>query len=318
MMEIAILVLAGAIIADLAFGDPKNKYHPTAWVGALVAKMAPFGKSMRSEKMGGVIVTIAVTSIVASLVSAYVILVQEFEGLLLIFSVLTGALLLKSVIAIRGLEEYGRKVIESLSSDNVDEARTRLAMLVKRNTGDLDRDHIASGILETTSENIVDGITGPIFYFAAFGLPGAFVYRTVNTIDSMMGYRNQMFANLGWFGANCDKVLNYIPSRITSYLLVVAAFLAGADWRQSLSVLRRDGSKTASPNAGYPMAAMAGALGVRFEKIGHYTLGNGATPSAEQFLMAIRLVKITSILFCGVVAVPMIVVLSYFGWWAHV
>jgi adenosylcobinamide-phosphate synthase len=191
-------------------------------------------------------------------------------------------------------------------------------MLVKRNTGDLDRGHIASGVLETTSENIVDGITGPIFYYAVFGLAGAFVYRTVNTIDSMMGYRNDMFANLGWFGANCDKVLNYIPSRITSYLLVAAAFLAGADWRQSLSVLRRDGGKTPSPNAGYPMAAMAGALGVRFEKIGHYALGNGKEPSVEQFGMAIRLVKITSALFCGVVAVPLIAILSYLGWWIHV
>ncbi|MEM3143204.1 MAG: adenosylcobinamide-phosphate synthase CbiB, partial [Candidatus Nitrosotenuis sp.] len=229
-MEAAILVLVGAIVADLAFGDPKNKYHPTAWVGALVAKMAPFGKSMRSEKAGGIIVTITITSLVASLVFAYGLLVQDLDGLMLVFSILAGALLLKSTIAIRGLEEYGRKVIESLSSDDMDEARTRLAMLVKRNTGDLDRGHIASGVLETTSENIVDGITGPIFYYAVFGLAGAFVYRTVNTIDSMMGYRNDMFANLGWFGANCDKVLNYIPSRITSYLLVAAAFLAGADW----------------------------------------------------------------------------------------
>jgi adenosylcobinamide-phosphate synthase len=317
-MEVAILVLVGALVADLAFGDPKNRYHPTAWVGTLVAKMAPFGKSVRSEKVGGIIITITITSIVALLVSTYGLLVQGLDGLMLVFSMLTGALLLKSTIAIRGIEEYGRKVIESLSSDDMDEARTRLAMLVKRNTGDLDRGHIASGVLETTSENIVDGITGPIFYYAVFGLAGAFVYRTVNTIDSMMGYRSDMFANLGWFGANCDKVLNYIPSRITSYLMVAAAFLAGADWRQSLLVLRRDGGKTPSPNAGYPMAAMAGALGVRFEKIGHYALGDGSEPLVEQFGMAIRLVKITSALFCGVVAVPLIVILSYLGWWIHV
>ena len=104
-------------------------------------------------------------------------------------------------------------------------------MIVKRNTKNLDKNHILSGTLESLSENIVDGITGPMFYFAIFGLPGAFVYRIVNTVDSMVGYKTQMFKNLGWFGANCDNVLNYIPSRLTGLTIVLGSMLLGHDWK---------------------------------------------------------------------------------------
>jgi adenosylcobinamide-phosphate synthase len=192
-------------------------------------------------------------------------------------------------------------------------------MLVKRSTKDLDRNHIISGVLESTSENIVDGITGPLFYFGLFGLPGAFVYRTINTIDSMIGYKNTLFANVGWFGANCDKVLNYLPARITGYVMILAAALIGADWKNSLQTLLRDGRKTSSPNAGFPMAAMAGALGTRFEKIDHYVLGNGtADLDVRHFRSAVLLMKVTCILFCGLVTIPLITILYYLGWWMHV
>jgi adenosylcobinamide-phosphate synthase len=210
-------------------------------------------------------------------------------------------------------------VMAALSKNNLEEARERLSMLVKRNTKDLDRNHIVSGVLESTSENIVDAITGPLFYFGLFGLPGAFVYRTINTVDSMIGYKNTLFRNVGWFGANCDKVLNYLPARITAYVMILAAALIGADWKNSLITIQQDGRKTSSPNAGYPMAAMAGALGTRFEKIDHYSLGNGTTNLDENhFRSAVLLMKVTSILFCILVTIPLIIVLYYLGWWIHV
>ena len=111
-------------------------------------------------------------------------------------------------------------VLDSIQKNDLTQARTNLSMIVKRNTKNLDKNHILSGTLESLSENIVDGITGPMFYFAIFGLPGAFVYRIVNTVDSMVGYKTQKFKNLGWFGANCDNVLNYIPSRLTGLTTV--------------------------------------------------------------------------------------------------
>jgi adenosylcobinamide-phosphate synthase len=322
MIIVPVLIVVGAIALDFAFGDPKNKYHPTAWVGALIARLVPFakGKSQTAEKIGGFCITLCATLIVAVVLVSYELFIKNITDIVLtIIVILVSSILLKTTIAVRGLERHGLLVMDALSKNNLEEARTKLSMLVKRNTKGLDRNHIVSGVLESTSENIVDGITGPLFYFGLFGLPGAFVYRTVNTIDSMIGYKNTLFRNVGWFGANCDKILNYLPARITAYVMILAAALIGADWKNSLMILQQDGKKTQSPNAGYPMAAMAGALRTRFEKIDHYSLGNGTMDLDEtHFRSAILLMKVTSILFCALVTVPLITVLYYLGWWIHV
>ncbi len=322
MMLVSILIVFSALAIDLMFGDPKNKFHPTAWVGIIVARLVPFAKNQNQtrEKIGGIILTVSVASLVAGLLVSYDYVMKNASGVVLtVVAILLGSLLLKTTIAIKGLEKHGSLVMESISRNNLEEARSRLSMLVKRNTRDLGRNHVVSATLESISENIVDGITGPMFYFGLFGLPGAFVYRTVNTIDSMIGYKTAMFRNVGWFGANCDKVLNYLPARITGLVMVLAAVLVRADWKSSLVIMRRDGKKTESPNAGYPMAAMAGALGTKFEKINHYTLGSGTMELDENhFRSAVLLMKVTGILFCALVTAPLIILLSYLGWWIHV
>ena len=318
---IPILVVVGALILDFAFGDPRSKYHPTAWVGTLIAKIIPFAKSQNpaTEKIIGILVTISIVGLVAGLLSLFQIFTSFDDVISTIILTIIGSVLLKTTIAIHGLEKHGRLVMESISKNNLNEAQDRLAMLVKRSTKQLDKNHVISGVLETTSENIVDGVTGPLFYFGLFGLPGAFVYRTINTLDSMIGYRDSIFSNMGWFAANCDKVLNYIPARITGYVMVLSAMLVGADWKNSLHIMKSDGNKTSSPNAGIPMAAMAGALHTRFEKIDHYSLGNGSTELDQtHFKSAILLMKTTCVLFCGLVTTPMIIILSYLGWWVHV
>ena len=193
MILIPILVVIGAVALDFAFGDPKNKLHPTAWAGSLVARLVPFAKapSPAAEKIGGVLVTLAVAGLVAALLVSFDFLTKNPTDIIsTIIIILVGSLLLKTTIAIKGLERHGALVMDALSKNNLEEARARLSMLVKRSTKDLDRNHVVSGVLESTSENIVDGITGPLFYFGLFGLAGAFVYRTVNTIDSMVGYKN--------------------------------------------------------------------------------------------------------------------------------
>jgi len=319
MILVPVLIVVGAVALDLAFGDPKNRFHPTAWVGRIIARLVPFAKSPNAtaEKLGGVFITLAVAVLVVVSLIPFYLLTKNTDALSAIIAVLAGSVLLKTTIAIRGLQMHGQQVMESL--DDIEKARAKLSMLVKRNTKDLDKKHIVSGVLESTSENIVDGITAPLFYFGLFGLAGAFVYRTVNTIDSMIGYKNELFGNVGWFGANCDKVLNYLPARITGYLMILSAVLIGADWKNSLQTLRRDGKKTSSPNAGYPMAAMAGALRTRFEKIDHYVLGNGtAEPDMNHFRSAILMMKVTCILFCAMITIPLITILHYLGWWVHV
>ena len=197
-------------------------------------------------------------------------------------------------------------------------ARTNLSMIVKRNTKNLDKNHVISGVLESISENTVDGITGPLFYFALFGLPGAFVYRVINTADSMIGYKTDIFKNVGWFGATCDTILNYIPSRLTGLVMIISAAILQNNWKESYKIMIRDGKKTESPNAGYPMAALAGALETKFEKINHYMLGNGEIILTKEHVhSALTMMKLTSILFFGIITIPIITILSLVGWWIH-
>lgn len=330
MLIIPILALILAIAIDCVLGDPRNKYHPTVWVGTLIGKLVPMIRSTKPklEKVGGLILVISVTSLVLVLVTFFESQLKELESLdledffkilIIAISILSIGFLLKSTIAIRGMEQHASKIMDALSRNDLDDARAKLSMIVKRNTSKLERSHIISATLESISENIVDGITGPLFYFAIFGLAGSFVYRTINTFDSMIGYKTDMFRYLGWFAANCDKILNFLPSRLTSLIMILASMIMGGDWKRSLFVMRRDGSKTESPNAGYPMATMAGTLGIQFTKLDHYTLGDEISEITEKhFKTAITIMKITTILFVALFTIPVIILLSYLGWWNFV
>ena len=319
----SIAIIGFAILIDLILGDPKNRYHPTAWIGTFIAKLTTITKNQNStfEKIGGTIMIITISSVVVLLLFGlnFGISLISVDYISLILSVVIGALLLKTTIAIRGMEKHAINVLDSLERHDLDLARNYLSMIVKRNTTKLDKNHVLSGVLESISENTVDGITGPMFYYAFFGLFGAFVYRIINTADSMVGYKNDIFKNLGWFTAKCDTILNYIPSRLTGLMMVISAAILQNNWRNSYKVMIRDGKKTESPNAGYPMAALAGALETKFEKINHYKLGDGEiTLTRDHVLSAIKIMKLTSILFFGIITIPIIFVLSILGWWLYV
>jgi adenosylcobinamide-phosphate synthase len=323
MIVESIVIVTFALLLDFTFGDPKNRYHPTAWIGTLIAKITPLAKNQNTyvEKLGGifvVLITVGVVVVILSILDIGISLITT-DWASLIVSVISGIILLKSTIAIRGMERYALSVVNSLEQDNLNSARINLAMIVKRNTKNLDKNHVISGVLESISENTVDGITGPMFYYALFGLPGAFVYRVINTADSMIGYKTDIFKNIGWFGATCDTILNYIPSRLTGLVMIISAAILQKNWRESYRVMMRDGKKTESPNAGYSMAALAGALETRFEKINHYKLGDGEIILTNEHVhSAISIMKLTSILFFGIVSIPIISILSIVGWWIHV
>ena len=315
----SITIIGFAIMLDLIFGDPKNRYHPTAWIGNFIGNLVPLFKNenVNLEKFGGILIVLISTAVVGILLIALnlkleSIIENEFVNIIVI--IVISAILLKTTMAIRGMEKHALAVTNALENNDIDEARVNLAMITKRKTKNLDKNHILSGVLESISENTVDGITGPMFYFALFGLPGAFVYRVINTIDSMIGYKTEMFKNLGWFGANCDNVLNYIPSRLTAMTMVLGAMLLRHDWKNCYEIFKRDGKKTDSPNAGYPMAALAGALGTKLEKIEHYSLGTDIQEiTSKKVKDAIALMKITSLLFYGIVSIPIILFISFMG-----
>ena len=330
MILISISVVILALVLDFSLADPKNRYHPTVWVGRLMGKFVPYTRSVNPliEKINGMTLLVLVVTIVSILILSFSVTLKYLENfdlngiykiLLPSLSVISVGILLKTTIAIKGMENHASKIMNALSKNDLEDAREKLSMIVKRNTKNLDRQHIISATLESISENIVDGITGPLFYYSIFGLIGAFVYRTVNTADSMIGYKTEIFRNVGWFAANCDKILNFLPSRLTSLVMILSCIMLKEDWRHSIYIVKRDGRKTESPNAGYPMATLAGALGIRFEKIEHYVLGDGNLDISERhFKSAISIMKITTILFVLIFTVPVILLLSSLGWWFNV
>ncbi len=209
-------IIIFALLLDFTLGDPKNKYHPTAWIGSLLAKLTPLFKNSSDsiEKLGGIIL-ILITSVIAASIIIFLdigINLITSDLVTIVVSIIVGGILLKTTIAIKGMERHALAVVKSIENNDMVAARDNLSMIVKRNTKDLDKNHVFSGVIESISENTVDGITGPLFYFGIFGLPGAFVYRVVNTADSMVGYKTTIFKNIGWFAANCDKILNLIHS----------------------------------------------------------------------------------------------------------
>ncbi len=326
MILIPIVAVILALVLDFSLGDPKNRYHPTVWMGKLMGKLVPYTRSINPliEKINGMALLILVITIVSILTLSFSSTLKYVENfdlngiykiLFLSLSIISVGVLLKTTIAIKGMENHASKIMNALSKNDLDDARAKLSMIVKRNTKNLDKQHIISATLESISENIVDGITGPLFYYSIFGLVGAFVYRTVNTADSMIGYKTEIFRNVGWFAANCDKILNFLPSRLTSLVMVLSCVMLKKDWKHSIHIMKRDGPKTESPNAGYPMATLAGALGIRFEKIEHYVLGDGNSEISEQhFKSAISIMKITTILFVLIFTIPVILLLSSLGW----
>ena len=323
LLGIIIGILGGisAIGIDLRFGDPPNRYHPTAWMGSIIARLTILFKSSspRRERIGGIFIILGASGLALSLVCIMIFGLSMLPVTLFLINGVVLGILLKTTIAIHGMIYHALAVLDSLNDNNLDTARSNLSMIVKRDTSSLDRNHVISGVLESTSENIVDGITGPLFYYGLFGLPGAFLYRIVNTADSMIGYRSKMFYNIGWFAAVSDTVLNYIPSRLTGLLVVVSSAILHHNWRESYSTMIRDGKKTSSVNAGYPMAALAGALSIQLEKINCYTLGSNSTTLTSSHIHAtISIIKVTSILFFSVITVPLVVMLSLLGWWIHV
>lgn len=303
---------AGALALDAAFGDPPDRCHPTAWMGSALSQVwRASALGARGRRLAGAASVLSV----AGAAAACAALLGMGLGMLpwaAAAEAVAGVILLKSAVAARGMGRHAMAVHEQLSSGDIEGARAGLAAIVKRRTADLDGGHVASGAIESVGENTVDGVTAPLFWFALAGLPGALAYRAVNTADSMMGYKTEFFRDLGWFAARADTALNWAPARLTVPAMAAAAALLGLDWRRCLRCAVSEGGSVQSRNAGYPMAAMAGALGVRLEKEGHYRLGAGPSPDARHIPRAVGLMQAASWIFLGSVGAPAMLLL----WWA--
>lgn len=269
-----------AFAADVVVGDPPNRWHPVAWMGHAVAagrRRLARGGPVQLTVLGATLVAL-VAAMAALAGSAIAALAAPLGAAGLVLE----ALALKSTFALRGLAGAAAAVAADLERGDLPAARARVGRdLVSRSTASLDETRVASAAIESVAENATDSLVAPLLFYAVFGLPGAFFYRAVNTADAMIGYRQGDLEHFGKAAARLDDLLNLAPARLSALALVAGAGLAGADARGALDVMRRDRGRTASPNAGWTMAAMAGALGVRLEKSGYYALGKGRPPSTD-------------------------------------
>ena len=312
-----LLTLVGGTALSFFVADPPNRIHPVSWLGKLVNYFMPKLKhksSLKKERLKGIVFTLTLT-IGISVASYYFSLaLYKIFGIfaLLIYSLLV----LKFTMAILTLERHVNAVTNALQEKNLIDARKKLSNIVGRKTEPLDREHIISATIESIGESMVDGIGSPLFYYSLFGPSGAIAYRIINTLDSMIGYTDKYHYEIGWMAAKLDTISNYLPARLCGLLLVVSAKILGADWKNSILVMRMDHNNTPSRNGGYPMSALAGALRVRLEKVGFYVLGTNIEPlSIEKCNNALRMVKLSVILFLVFISIPMVLLLSLIGWW---
>lgn len=274
------IALALAFVLDLFIGDPRWLPHPVVIIGRGITcaeRLLRRRFTGESERAAGVILVLVI--VVPTGAAAFVVarLLHSFSNPVL--ALLGGAVfiyLVSTTLALRGLVESARLVISAVDGGEIGDARRKLAMIVGRDTDTLGEDAVLRATIETVAENLSDGFVAPLFYLVLGGLPLAMAYKAVNTLDSMVGYKNPRYVRFGWAAARLDDIANYVPARISGLSIIVAALVyflfrstdsrlrrAVARARNAFKVMVRDGRNHTSPNSGVSEAAMAGALGIR-------------------------------------------------------
>jgi len=293
-MELLFIFLL-ALVLDLLLGEPPRAVHPVVWIGKVIIfweRFAP-ARSARFQLVYGGVMTLLTIFIFTSPVYFLLLYMREVNSIVYIIG---GALLLKPAFSLKELRQAALGIKALLAGDNLQEARAKMPALVSRETQSLGKPEMVSATMESVAENACDSFVAPLFYFLLLGVPGAVAYRVVNTTDAMIGYHGR-YEYLGKCAAKLDDILNFIPARLSGLVLVIAAYLCRKDGKNAWQVMFRDHSKTESPNAGWPMSAVAGALRVRLEKANCYSLGNPNNPLSPQLIAAeIKLVEAFALL----------------------
>ncbi len=269
MMDFWIQVLLLAVLLDILIGEPPPALHPVVWMGKLInlfVRRAP----LRRRRLYGFFMVIFCVGIVVLASFAIISLGRVLPGLIVL---IISAYFLKSSFSIRMLLASAFAVKKDLVDGRIEKVRGELKTFVGRDTSGLNESQSSSAVIESLAESFVDGILSPLFYFLLFGLLGALAYRMINTLDSMVGYKKEPFIEMGYASARLDDIANFVPARLSLVFIFITAIFFGKP-ADSVKICIRDHNKTASPNSGWSMSAMSGALQARLEKIGYHVLGD--------------------------------------------
>lgn len=257
-----------AYILDLILGDPRWFPHPVKGIGWLIKKLEPvLRKTIKNERIAGGVLALSAIGItwgLSFIITRQALSVNRYLG------AAVSILFIYTSLAVKDLEVESMEVYQALKRDDIALGRKKLSAIVGRDTADLDNRQIIRATVETVSENIVDGVVSPLFYAFLGGAPLALAYKAANTLDSMVGYKNEKYKDFGWASAKIDTLANFIPARLSLLFLPIASLLAGKDALNSWRIARRDGRRNPSLNSGMPEAALAGALGIRLGGLNYY------------------------------------------------
>ncbi len=266
-MSFAAMMLV-ALALDLALGWPPALYarigHPVTWLGALISALESRWNHPRpARRLWGAALALVVVG-VAALVGLVLQLALPAGWI----GIVLGGILAWPLVALRSMHDHVAAVLHPLALGDLPAARRAVSMIVGRDPAALDEAGVARAALESLAENSSDGIVAPLFWGAVAGLPGIAAYKAINTLDSMIGHKSARYAEFGWASARVDDLANLVPARLTGVIFA----LASGRWRAAMGCMWRDAGKHRSPNAGWPEAAMAGALGVRLSGPRRYGL----------------------------------------------
>ncbi|WP_036610363.1 adenosylcobinamide-phosphate synthase CbiB [Oribacterium sp. P6A1] len=265
-----IMILIMALILDLVFGDPHNWFHPVMamgraieWLDSFLRKVLNISEAAEEDKVkkriaGGILVVIML--LVFTMIPLVVIYISRMFGETISWAL--SAFLAYQMLAMKQLKVESMKVFRALQRKDIKGAREAVSMIVGRDTKRLNESGIAKAAVETVAENASDGVVAPLLFMMVFGVAGGWFYKAVNTMDSMIGYKNEKYRYFGTAAARLDDVLNFIPARVTALFMVIAAAFLNLNWKNAFKIWMRDAKKSTSPNSGQTEAVMSGALGV--------------------------------------------------------
>lgn len=266
------IALAAGFILDLIFGDPRWLYHPVCLIGKLISSFEKgirkvFPKTEKGELAGGLVEVILIC-VITLLVPAFVLYFLYIH--LPAIGVLLETFWCYQLLATRSLRDESMKVYDALKKGTIEDARHAVSMIVGRDTAELTEEGVTKATVETVAENTSDGVIAPMIYMAIGGVPLMFLYKGINTMDSMLGYKNDKYLYFGRCAARLDDVANYIPARISGWLMALSTVFVGMDTKNAVKIYRRDRRNHASPNSAQTEAAMAGALDVQLAGNAYY------------------------------------------------
>ena len=319
-MTISLVALVMGYILDLIFGDPYWMPHPVRFIGNLISILEKvirrfMPKTKRGEYIGGIILTVMVVSI-SMVIPLVIILMAKSINTYLALTVET--FMCYQILATKSLKIESMKVYDELAKNDLPSARKAVSMIVGRDTKDLTFSGVAKAAVETVAENTSDGIIAPMIFIAIGGAPMGFFYKAINTMDSMVGYKNEKYINFGRFAAKLDDVVNYLPARISAYQMILSSFFLRYDYKNAFKIYKRDRYNHASPNSAQTESVCAGALDVQLAGNAYYfgklyekpTIGDDIREiNYDDIKKANRLLYCTSIISIVIISVIKITII---------